>query len=205
MSRSGRRRKAVAALGVTGFGVAAGATTASANNFGSSPNDGIYMLWQHTRYSVFGSAATNELAYQAIEGLYEPLDLTVTRRAQSTDTDVNIVETTTGGYRAVCRTDVATFVGSHHHRVCNKKKIELNTAAGSDWAGWNNDQRRYVLAHEFGHAVGLRHSNQGSGTNDTGGYVTLNHPAPSETVMMTFGFGKYQLHLHDVAHIQDHY
>lgn len=108
-----------------------------------------------------------------------------------------------GVFRTTCRTDVAAVYGSHHHRVCDKKKIQIDT---NQWAGWTDAQRKYVIAHEFGHEVGLRHSNTSqSGTNETGGYVANTHPNQTGTVMYTGGFGTFALHSHDASHVDVHY
>lgn len=180
----------------------------AATNFGSATGDThvtrIYLGDSRLQeYSVWGSGI-GDLAYYAIKGIYEPTDLTVSRAANNTEQDVIIVAAPGSGvFWTTCRTDVAAVYGAHHHRVCDKKKITIDT---NQWAGWTDAQRKYVIAHEFGHEVGLRHSNTSqSGTNGTGGYVPNTHPNQTATVMYTGGFGSYALHAHDAAHVNVHY
>lgn len=220
MAKSRRRKVAVrvATVAMVGGVATVGLSPSEqvgATNFGSSAQDtgpaaprlgDIYIQ----EYSVYpggqSEASFGALAYAAIESLYEPTDLSVARAADNTLQDVHIQALNTGGFRTICRTDIAAIYGAHHHRVCDVKKIEINVASSS-WQGWNDAQRKYIFAHEFGHSVGLRHSNNSEpGTAENGTLIANTHPNEWGSVMHTLGMGSFALHNpHDIQHINVHY
>lgn len=203
-----------ALLGTAGTMVVGFPTEAGANNFGSSgqdvEGDQIWIADSSIQeYSIWGSEPESfgNNAYFGIETTFEPTDLTVSRAADGTDQDVIIVPTTALPSSTIgvmlCRTDVASIYGTHHHRVCDRKKMLINT---NIFYELSEAQKRYTFAHEFGHAVGLRHSNAGHGINENGTYTARTHPGGG-TVMATPipAAPSLGLHAHDTSHINVHY
>lgn len=96
-----------------------------------------------------------------IEAGVEPLvdattDVVVNRAPRCTVQDVSYLSAYGSGNYTQCNLQTAAIYGSHPHRVCDKKVIWLDL---NDWNAFTVQQRKYAAAHEFGHEVGLRHSN----------------------------------------------
>jgi len=83
--------------------------------------------------------------------------------------------------------------GSDPNESCYRQWLKIDT--GQVPAGTDQDGRKAVMCHEFGHTVGLRHT---AGTT---------HPNPDQSCMSSssFNFDDVAIQPHDVAHINSHY
>lgn len=157
---------------------AAGADVGPTNNFGSLAGtqddtdvrlgDSRYqeyslwpdfMSWSQSQKDFFRG-----MIYTGVENTFEPSDLSVSLASDDTDQDVKFVpvpsyygDNPNAIARTYCDMASAARYGSHHHRVCDTKYVVVFQKFWEN--GLTGDQMVYnVLAHEFGHAVGLRHS-----------------------------------------------
>lgn len=226
-------RRTVLATVVGSTAVAASLPTqpAAANNFGSRsgvPDTGeqVFMSgssaqdWSVT-FILSGMSSSEQSTFQylvapGVEYTYEPTDLTVTKLSDSTSRDIRYVPI--NGFNSnepalvgltfcdILNGSVSIY-GSHHHRVCTRKKINIYEGVYLNSGLSDSEQKYNVLAHEFGHGVGLRHSNMGDtrGTSTTGAVQPSTHPDPGGSLMYsTVNIGAAtSLHAHDVAHIDD--
>ena len=223
---------------------AAQAGVGPSNNFGSDNtygdtgfsaimlNDGPISEWAIWWNYVPGWSTTQRNNYAAMAGsgfeYYESLQVTVTKGADGSDQDVRLVPTTSyssfdSNLIAVttCIIPGATIYGSHHHRVCDRKQIttyqHFNTITDLGTAVFD------VLAHEFGHNLGLRHSNAPC-NNPAGQYATdagigcrgvsaagtpqantHNAPGTDSLMYVPAGPGPNAINLQDAGNINDHY
>ncbi len=177
-----------------------------------------YMGWTENQKTFFRG-----MIYTGVENTYEPSDLTVSQTGDNQDQDVKYVPVPVYysdpnvAARTECDTGSASKYGSHHHRVCDRKQV---TVFQVFWDGaLTGDQMVYnVLAHEFGHAVGLRHSDSpcaylydycvGTSANGTAqwntfvptpGYTSLMYSAPNASE------ASHSLSLYDYENINLHY
>jgi len=139
----------------------------------------------------------------ALESLYDDnTDLIVNAGARYSVQDVSYLSAYGTGNLTQCNLQTAAIYGANPHRVCDKKVVWIDL---NDWNGWSSIQRKYVAGHEFGHSVGLRHSNAGVGVDAAGNVAVRTHPDPEGTVMRTNGFGTYDLDVADRYNVDIHY
>lgn len=209
------------------FSAEASAVVSASNNFGSSTtypgiylNDGNVAEWSTWWGYVPGWNATRRDAFKTMQRAafeyFEATDLTITEGPDNTKQDVRVVPTDTGSMDIAiteCIIGAAVIYGSDHHKVCDYKQITTFSGAYSQPLQvqvWN------VLGHEFGHEVGLRHSNAPCpmlnaaciGTSATGASQWNTHNAPGTDSFMWQGLSTpaaITLNLQDLANIQDHY
>ena len=118
-----------------------------------------YMGWSSAQITFFRG-----MIYTGVENRFEPSELTVTQAGDNTTQDVRFVPVPVYNAdpgvvaNALCNVAPGTAIyGAHHHRVCDRRQVTIFQAFWT--AGLTGDQMVYnVLAHEFGHAIGLRHS-----------------------------------------------
>ncbi len=157
--------RASGSLGPTNnFGSRAGAADATGVLLGDSAVQ-EYSLWPgYMGWSAAQTAFFRGMIYTGVENRFEPSDLTVTQAADNTTQDVRFVPVPVFNAdpaviaNALCNVAPGTAIyGAHHHRVCDRHQITIFQAFWT--VGLTGDQMVYnVLAHEFGHSVGLRHS-----------------------------------------------
>lgn len=207
---------------------------ASAHNFGSdTTGDGIFTADSYSQhYSFHGYFPSSERAeVNAVMASWSnSTDLLVQPAPNNQVWGANLWRWDDGNAynwygMTLCRTDAAVY-GSPHHTTCSVKNIKFNnsvmvTALGPVYHPWQNltpGQRKYISAHEFGHLVGLRHSNpsehnplqpgdQYYGVTDTGVHLVNDHPDPTASVMHggSGPNGSLNLHQHDLDHVNAHY
>lgn len=215
---------AVSIVWVTGDRAEAG--LGPSNNFGSSGeypgiylNDGSTAEWS-TWWGFVSWSATRKQEFKTMQRAafeyFEATNLTINEGPDNTKQDVRVVPTDTGSSdiaRATCVLGEAAIYGGDHHRVCDYKQITIYSGAYSHPLGvqvWN------ILAHEFGHTVGLRHSNAPCeyfdayciGVSAVGFTEWNTHTPPGVDSFMWQGLSTtaaFSLNLEDVGNIQVHY
>jgi hypothetical protein len=146
------------------------------------------------------------------------LDVTVTKAADNTFQDVRMVPVAVNGpgntvARTECSMDIATRYGTHRHRVCDRKLITIYQGS----YGFSQDVRRFhIYGHEFGHGLGMRHSNAPCGdlaavcrgVSTTGEPQWNTHSSPGTDSLMYSGLGSgaaFGLNLQDIGNVNAHY
>lgn len=178
------------------------------NNFGSSYDDvgavdkRVYLgdstiqEWSVlTAYHNPSVASFDDVVDVSLEFTFDDAtDLIVNRGPRNTQQDVRIVPVNwidplpgePAGQvvfgRTTCDTDHAAIYGQHPAKVCDKKFLLVNMYA---WYQLATDNQRRVVAHEFGHALGLRHSNDAYGVSDQGFYEPIEHDDPDASIMVS--------------------
>ncbi len=174
-------------------------------------------------YSGFNSADRvifDAVAGGSIETAFEPTDLTVSQNSaevtygaevQIAPLDPAVNPPFSGLIAQTTCVNPGSNYGAHHHRVCQLKQITIYRQSFDSLTFF---QQTYIMNHEFGHAVGLRHANPPCGDLDNSCIGTLHdgtaqwntHPDGGGSVMHTGGFAATNvLHAHDRAHINEHY
>jgi hypothetical protein len=212
---------AVSVVALATSSLAVGTESVNASNFGSSnsaPIDQNIFLaanaWVEfsTHWGFLGgpypAAPLSALANFAIEGSYEPTDLAVQQMADNTVQDVTIFPGW-GASNVAARTFCNdTPWGADPWRHCNYQAIVVFLQY---WTQMSNNEQSFLFGHEFGHAVGLRHSVHCSpewdfdsacaGVGAGGVYVQNTHPVQQGYFMGPFTGSEWGLHTHDVQHI----
>jgi hypothetical protein len=193
------------------------ACVGNVNTFGTTASDDVYVadhpiqewsVW--TPYFAAGSDF-DALVRTELEAAFEISDLTINEGPRNTIQDVRIIPIPTIAappgvtiYGQVgCAFDLAAIYGAHHHEVCDKQNLIIN--AWSFYALPDDAQRRSIIGHEFGHTVGLRHSNTGSGVAADGSLTTRVNPEPTTTLMMSGSLsGTLTLNIHEYQTVNLH-
>ena len=178
-----------------------------------------YMSWSTAQKDFFRG-----MIYAGVENTFEPSDLTVSLAADNTDQDAKFIPVPTYHSdpnviaRTTCDTGSAAIYGANHHRVCDKKFVTIfQTFWESGLSG--NEMLYNVLAHEFGHAVGLRHSDSPcldyatnaacTGVSETGNRQWNSFTPTPGTASLMFSIAdagaSTSLSLYDYANINTHY
>lgn len=131
---------------------------------------------------------------------YEPTDLVTSVYTDGwNDVDVRIDVNTwgTGVYGYVYCPSDGIRTGSDPNETCYRQWVKIDLAHAG---GFNADQRKLLMCHEFGHTLGLRHA-------ETDPF----YPAPDDTCMRTLIRGGpgmthpqdalFSLHAHDTVHL----
>lgn len=185
-------------LGIgSALAVTAAPQAAIANNFGSSegggdPHNEVSLgnnRWHSYSFHFGGTQAWRDALLAASEDAYDsPTDVVTSGLGNGQNTDVRVAVGSFGtGFNGWvdCPSD-ATRGGTDPSEWCWNQWLKIDT---SNAGGFSADRKKSLMCHEFGHTLGLLHT-------DSGSCMTPSSVNPNRSTLTD---------AHDQAHLNDNY